>query len=262
MAAAVASATQALSGEVIEHLRRHHVMTLATASFTGIPHADTVVYVNDANCIYFFAAEGRRMQRNLNDSRRVSFTVDDYSVDWRVVRELKGVGNCLPATDEQDAHAWALYLSKFGPESVRPAGILHVIVPTEMHFVDHDYAVVTGEQTQIRRTYQLDDPHSRRSQGAVATNLQRSSYEPGQTIFEPGDSIGEYYVVVEGVVEIRGEGHGSDQTVLRLGPGQFFGDQAALRGQQGALTCHAVTDVVLLAVDPMALRDLLEAGPR
>jgi hypothetical protein len=30
-----------------------------------------------------------------------------------------------------------------------------------------------------------------------------------------------------------------------LGPGQFFGDQGALRGQRGALTCHAVTQCAL-----------------
>ena len=67
--------------------------------------------------------------------------------------------------------------------------------------------------------------------------------------------------MVAGEVEIRGEGHGADQTVLRLGPGQFFGDQATLRGQQGTLTCHAVTRAVLLAVERTSLRDLLDPGP-
>ncbi|HEY2552150.1 MAG TPA: hypothetical protein VGI64_16405 [Streptosporangiaceae bacterium] len=35
----------------------------------------------------------------------------------------------------------------------------------------------------------------------------------------------------------------------------------ALRGQQGALTCHAVTRSILLAVDRTSLRDLLQSGP-
>jgi hypothetical protein len=48
--------------------------------------------------------------------------------------------------------------------------------------------------------------------------------------------------------------------VLRLGPGQFFGDQATLRGQKGALTCHAVTRLILLAVHRAPLRDLLQSG--
>jgi CRP-like cAMP-binding protein len=66
--------------------------------------------------------------------------------------------------------------------------------------------------------------------------------------------------VVDGEVEIRAEGHGADQTVVRLGPGQFFGDQASLRGQKGALTCHAVTRTILLAVDPASIRDLMHSG--
>jgi uncharacterized protein YhbP (UPF0306 family) len=253
--------TKGIPEEVMEHLHRHHVVTLSTSSFTGMPHADTVVYISDPHSIFFFAGEGTQMLRNIKDSRRVSFTIDDYTVDWRKVRELQGVGRCQPVTREQDAWAWSLYLSKFGQESGRPPGFMHAIVPNEMHFVDYDYAKVAGQESRIRRTFQIEDAPPPPSQGAVATNLDRLSYEPGQIVFRPGDSTGEYYVVVAGEVEIRGEGYGADQTVLRVGPGQFFGDQAALRGQKGALTAHAVSRTTLLAVDRSALRDLLEAGP-
>lgn len=68
-------------------------------------------------------------------------------------------------------------------------------------------------------------------------------------------------MVIEGEIEIRAEGYGADQTVIRLGPGQFFGDQAVLRGQKGALTCHAVTRTNLLAVHRAALRELLQQHP-
>jgi uncharacterized protein YhbP (UPF0306 family) len=262
MATEMASATRGIPGEVVEYLHRHHVITLSTSSFTGMPHADTVVYMNDAHSIFFFAGEGTQMLRNIKDSRYISFTIDDYTIDWRKVRELQGVGRCRPAGEDQDADAWSMYLSKFGSGSARPPGILHKIVPGELHFVDYDYAVVAGQASQIRsRVYQIEDAPPPPSQGAVATSLDRLTYEPGQIVFRPGDSTGEYYVVIDGEVEIRGEGYGADQTVLRLGPGQFFGDQATLRGQEGALTCHAVTRSMLLAVDRTSLRDLLEAGP-
>ena len=260
MTTQLATVTQGMPGEVIEHLDRHHVITLSTSSFTGIPHADTVVYMSDANNIFFFAAERTQMLRNINDSRYVSFTVDDYTVDWYKVRELQGVGRCRPANEEQAAVAWSLYLSKFGQGSVRPPGLLHAITPGEVHFVDYDYATVTGQALQIRRTYQIENTPAPPAQGAVSTTLDRLTYEPGQIVFTPGDSTGEYYVVIDGEVEIRAEGYGADQTVVRLGPGQFFGDQAALRGQKGALTCHAVTRSILLAVDRTSLRDLLQSG--
>jgi uncharacterized protein YhbP (UPF0306 family) len=253
--------TQGIPPEVMEHLHRHHVITLSTTSFTGMPHADTVVYISDSRSIFFFAVEGTQMLRNIKDSRRVSFTIDDYTVDWRKVRELQGVGRCQPASAEADAFAWSMYLQKFGERSVRPPGLMHAIVPNEMHFVDYDYAVISGQTSQIRRTFQIDGAPAPPAQGAVSTDLDRLTYEPGQIVFRPGDSKGEYYVVVDGQVEIRGEGYGADQTVMRLGPGQFFGDQATLRGQRGALTCHAVTRAILLVVDRTALRDLLDAGP-
>jgi hypothetical protein len=254
------SVSARIPGEVLEHLHRHHVITVSTSSFTGMPHADTVLYTNDANSIFFFAGEGSQLQRNIKDSRYVSFTVDDYTVDWRKVRELQGVGRCRPATEEQSAVAWSCYLSKFGETFTRPPGVVHVLIPGEMHFVDYDYAAVIGQALPIRRTFQLEDAPPAPSHGAVSTTLDRMTYEAGQIVFRPGDSTGAYYVVIDGEVEIRAEGHGADQTVLRLGPGQFFGDQATLRGQEGALTCHAVTRSILLAVDPGSIRDLLNSG--
>jgi CRP-like cAMP-binding protein len=66
--------------------------------------------------------------------------------------------------------------------------------------------------------------------------------------------------VIEGQVEARGEGHGVDQTIVRVGPGEFFGDQAALRGQRGVITAHAVIRTVALKVVRAAMRDLLRGA--
>jgi len=90
MTADLTSVTRFIPGEVVDYLHRHHVITLSTSSFTGMPHADTVVYVNDSRTICFFVGEGTQMLRNIKDSRHVSFTIDDYTVDWRKVRELQG----------------------------------------------------------------------------------------------------------------------------------------------------------------------------
>jgi uncharacterized protein YhbP (UPF0306 family) len=261
MTTQLAHVSRVIPDEVVSYLDLHHVITLSTSSFTGMPHADTVVYISDASSIYFFAGEGTQMLRNIKDSRRVSFTIDDYTIDWRKVRELQGLGRSQPASAEQASTAWYLYRHKFGPDAELPSGVLHVIVPNEMHFVDYDYSVVAGQAPQTRsRLYQLEGVPAVPASGAVSTDLDRLTYEPGQIVFRPGDSTGQYYVVVDGEVEIRGEGFGADQTVLRLGPGQFFGDQATLRGQRGALTCHAVKRSILLAVDRTALRDLLDSG--
>jgi Cyclic nucleotide-binding domain len=120
-----------------------------------------------------------------------------------------------------------------------------------VHFVDYDYALVAGQASQIRSlTYRIEDSPAPPSPGAIATSLDRLTYEPGQIVFRPGDPTGEYYVVLDGEVEIHGEGRGADQAVLPLGAGQFFADQATLRGQEGALTCHVVTRSILFCGGP------------
>lgn len=75
MATELASATRGIPGEVVEYLHRHHVITLSTSSFTGMPHADTVVYMNDAHSIFFFAGEGTQMLRNIRAPPGILHTI-------------------------------------------------------------------------------------------------------------------------------------------------------------------------------------------
>ena len=250
--------------DVVEYLRLHHIITLSTSSFTGMPHANTVAYANDTEAIYFAAPAGTTVTRNIADNKHVSFTIDDYTTDWRKVRELQGVGACGCADLLEQAQAVALFKRKFARTRILPTGIMHVVRPIEMHFVDYDYNVVTaqGQQSQApevtSRTFTMGAAEAP-VHAAVSTSLDRSTFAAGEVIFRPGDPAGQYYVVVEGEVEVRGEGYGADQTVTRVGPGELFGDQAALKGQRGAFTAHAVTSTVLLAVQREAMRDLLLA---
>jgi hypothetical protein len=251
--------TRKFPTDVAEYLHLHHVITLGTSSFTGMPHADTVVYANDDWRLYFFGIDGSTIARNVKASRYIAFTIDDYTTDWRKVRELQGVGQCQPADAGEEE--WAIWLcsQKFGATFTRPPGILHRVLPGEMHFVDYDYATVAAQSPPAitERMFRFEEAKQGRGRGAVSTILDKTTFEIGQVIFRPGDRVGQYYVVVEGEVEIRAEGYGADQTVARVGPGQMFGDQGALRGQRGVFTAHAVTRTVLLAVERETMRDLL-----
>ena len=131
--------------DVVEYLKLHHVVTLGTSSFTGMPHADTVVFASDEWRLYFFAIAETTLARNVGATPYASFTIDDYTTDWRKVRELQGVGRCDPAPPEEDQ--WALWLAaqKFGAGFARPPGVLLRIMPIEMHFVDYDYATLMDD---------------------------------------------------------------------------------------------------------------------
>jgi hypothetical protein len=254
----MATQLKAIPIEVVDYLRLHHVITLGTASFTGIPQADTVVYTNDDARLLFFAGEGSNLARNIDDSRYVSFTIDDYTTDWRKVRELQGVGRGARADEFDTQIALMLWHDKYHGGEPPTHDVLYSLSPKEMHFVDYDYATVTREVAPdvTSRTFQMEGDDLP-AHGAVSTSLDQLSYTAGQVIFRPGDRAGQYFVVLDGEIEIRGEGFGADQTVVRVGPGQMFGDQAAIRGQRGAFTAHAVIDTTLLAVERDTMRDLL-----
>jgi len=261
----VETAERTIPREVVDYLDLHHIITLSTASFTGMPHADTVVFGNDEHRLFFFGVEGSILTRNIRDNRHVSFTVDDYTTDWRKVRELQGVGRCAPAQGQDESVVQGLMLTKMGPGFSRPQGVLYAVVPHEMHFVDYDYAALSGAVVpQVRdRMFQFGAAPEAPDRGALSTILDRTTFDAGAVIFRPGDDVGQYFVVVEGEVEIRAEGHGADQTVVRVGQGQMFGDRGTMRGQKGRLTAHAVTRTVLFGVEREAIRDLMMGvGPQ
>ena len=131
-----------IPAEVVEYLRVHHIITLSTASFTGMPHANTVAYANDDTQIFFTARGDSNVSQNVAVNHYVSFTIDDYTTDWRKVRELQGVGRCFPADLDETQRAFALYTGKFGQPLTEASGTLFAVRPHEMHFVDYTYARV------------------------------------------------------------------------------------------------------------------------
>jgi len=251
--------TRKFPTDVAEYLRLHHVITLGTSSFTGMPHADTVIYANDDWRLYFFGIDGSTIARNVRASRYMAFTIDDYTTDWRKVRELQGVGQCEPAAADEEQWALRLCGQKFGGTFTRPPGTLYRALPGEMHFVDYDYATVAALSSPeiTERVFRFEDAANGPTRGAVSTSLDRTSFAPGQVIFRPGDRLGQYYVVVEGEVEIRAEGYGADQTVARVGPGQLFGEVGALTGAPQTATFVAVSKTVVSAVDRSSFQDFV-----
>jgi Cyclic nucleotide-binding domain/Pyridoxamine 5'-phosphate oxidase len=245
------SSTQAIPMDVVDYLGRHHVITVSTPSFTGMPHADTVVYVNDLSTIYFHVVDESILARNIRDSKFVSFTIDDYTPQWSKLRELQGVGRGAIGEPHDAAAVQALFSTKFGPTFVRPPGRLHALTPIEMHFVDYEQRQreASSEQPTANVVYQsapTDDRNEPRR--PEAHPLDRLLFEPGEMILRPSDIPGRLYIVVEGSVELRTEGFGADQTVVRIGPGQTFSDDGAVVGRAGRLVAQARERSVLLRV--------------
>jgi nitroimidazol reductase NimA-like FMN-containing flavoprotein (pyridoxamine 5'-phosphate oxidase superfamily) len=103
-----------IPAQVVDYLRLHHIITLGTSSFTGMPHAATTAYASSDAEVYFSMRREERTVRNVGDNHWASFTIDDYTPDFRKARELRGVGRCDPVRDlGQQATAVALFAEKF-----------------------------------------------------------------------------------------------------------------------------------------------------
>jgi CRP-like cAMP-binding protein len=88
--------------------------------------------------------------------------------------------------------------------------------------------------------------------------------EAGETVVQRFDAAREFYVVVDGQLEVIGEG---DRRLRTLGPGDFFGELAALDwgagyGYPRLATVRATSPARLVALPAAALNEVLLAAPQ
>ena len=99
---------------VIDFLREHNILTLATASASGLPHAATVVYASDGLALYYCVSQGTLTARHIEENPLVAFAIDEYSPDWRELRGIQGHGESRVLLDPgQIRQAVTLFQEKF-----------------------------------------------------------------------------------------------------------------------------------------------------
>jgi hypothetical protein len=241
--------------EVLSYLDLHHIITLGTASFTGMPHAATIAYVSDENGVYFAMPETEITLKNIAANKWASFTIDDYTPDFRKVRELRGVGRSGPADALATDRAAALFAVKLPDMPKESLVNLHLIRPLELHFVDFEYTAGVAVPMESTKVYASSDTAA--VPAPFSTQLQHLVLEPGEVIVRQGERSERFFIIVDGEVEVRREGHGQDVIVTRHGPGQLFGEVGALTGAPQTATFVAVSKTVVMAVDRSSFQDFV-----
>ncbi|MBV8560366.1 MAG: cyclic nucleotide-binding domain-containing protein [Acidimicrobiia bacterium] len=244
--------------QVLDYLQLHHVITIATASFTGMPHAATTAYVSDGSGLYFSMQPDELTVRNIDANHFASFTIDDYTPDFRKVRELRGVGRSAELKDPDRVNA-VLGLFSYKLPNVPRDALTNVLFvrPLELHFVDFEYTEGVAVPLESSIVYEAAPETTAPGAAAMSTQLEPMSFEPGQVIVRQGERSDRFFIIVEGEVEVRREGHGQDVVVTRHAKGQFFGEAGALTGAPQSATFVAVTPTTVLAVDRSALQDFV-----
>lgn len=96
----------------------------------------------------------------------------------------------------------------------------------------------------------------------LAEGTRRCLFAPGEVIIRQGDSGDELFVLERGTVEVlAARGCETPARVAELGPGQFFGEAALLRGEQRTASVIAVTECELLIISSRAFRSAAELDP-
>ncbi|MBI5513630.1 MAG: Crp/Fnr family transcriptional regulator [Deltaproteobacteria bacterium] len=85
-------------------------------------------------------------------------------------------------------------------------------------------------------------------------------YNNGEVIFREGDPSREVFMLQEGRVRVMKRVRTVERSIQILKPGDLFGESALLSGVQRASTAIALSDVVVLALDPDTFNTLLQGS--
>jgi uncharacterized protein YhbP (UPF0306 family) len=251
---------------VIEYMRQHNTLSLATASPAGVPHAATQVYVNDGLAIYFCTRPETITARHIDQNPAVAFTIDEYTPDWSKTKGIQGAGESRVLLDPGEIRrVVTLFQQKFPfLSAVHTTNLsLFRITPSEIKFIDNEG---TGGEpagqtlgTDYRRSlaYSVFRGLPQQEVETVAGKLDTMQVNAGDTIVRQGAPADKFFIIVEGEVEVLREANGSQQRVGQLKRGQFFGEIAILRNSPRTATVRAVTPTTLLTMDRDVFRGLV-----
>ncbi len=139
-----------LKQQVLDYLKSHNTMTLATCAGDA-PWAATVFFASDDLRLYFFSAPESRHCQNLAANGRVAVTVQEDYQDWRKIKGIQFEGRAeLVDGLAAKAKAMAIYALKY-PEVIQlftdpTSGVFHkaflkvrfyCVVPEKLFFIDN-----------------------------------------------------------------------------------------------------------------------------
>ena len=250
-----------LSADMADYLAGQRVLTLATASGWGFPHAAMFCYVNDQLTFYVWTHPENVTTRNIDLNPAVSLTIGEYPADWGPARGVQASGTAAVVLDPAEIRqVHRLFADKF--PGLLPGRLQNLVFlrirPAELAFTSNE--ADGGEQvTDFRRdlVYSVFGALPEQRAAAIAGRLGRAMLPAGTTIVRQGGPAEKFFIVVDGMVDVIREDGGSERVVATLGPGEFFGEVAILRDMPRTATVRAVTAVSLLTMDNGTFRSLV-----
>jgi CRP/FNR family cyclic AMP-dependent transcriptional regulator len=99
---------------------------------------------------------------------------------------------------------------------------------------------------------------SKKELGEISTLADELSFPAGTTLIEEGRQAHEFFVLVEGEVDVRAKG----RKLNSLSDGAFFGEMALVSSRPRNATVTATSPIRVLVVHEQAFRRLLRDSPQ
>lgn len=139
-----------LKQQVLDYLKSHNTMTLATCA-GEMPWAATVFYASDDLKLYFFSSPESRHCQNLAANSRVAVTIQEDYKDWRLIKGIQLEGKVILVDSViEKAKAIAVYARKY-PAVIKlftdpTSGVYHkaflkvkfyCVIPERLFYIDN-----------------------------------------------------------------------------------------------------------------------------
>jgi uncharacterized protein YhbP (UPF0306 family) len=251
---------------VLDYMREQKTLTLATASAGAVPHATTLVYVNDAVMLYVWTRPETTTARHVEQNQVVAFAIDEYASDWREIKGIQGRGDCQALLDSTEIdRIIGLFEEKFPSLSGALGTNLSFlrITPTELQFIDNTAAEAEGARRQDTVAFHRDLVYSlfrdlpEQEVETVEAQLRTVQIGAGDVVVRQGAPADKFFIIVDGEVEVVRETDGEAKPLATLGRGQFFGEIAILRDMPRMATVRALKPTTLFAMEREIFRSLV-----
>jgi CRP-like cAMP-binding protein len=97
-----------------------------------------------------------------------------------------------------------------------------------------------------------------RAREQVLRNAREQKYAPGEVVVREGAPATHLYLIVSGTAVVE---QGTQGTVGRMGPGEFFGELALIEEHGRTATVKAETELTTIVVSAWEFRASLEEHP-
>src|ERR1700709_1276015 len=131
-----------MSQGAYDYLAEHEMLTVATSSKDGVPHASALFYVSDGPVIFFSTSENTKTGRNIGENPVAAIALGDApdpGQDWSFARGIAINGTVDRLDTDEAGSALAMFHSKYPnlPDTVSAAP-LYRLNPTSVKAIHKD----------------------------------------------------------------------------------------------------------------------------